>query len=119
MSLLDLFEMLRSARLVRDYTRDLSWLGFAADPMVQDAVVRRLDLISRAAVRLGLADGKAADTAGLALNDFSRRFRPDPATGRLTEADLRVLWLLVQHDVPKLIGKLSALVEPAPDADDV
>ena len=40
-----LFDILASARAALEYTRGKTWVEFSSDMLLQDAVVRRLDII--------------------------------------------------------------------------
>lgn len=54
----DLVDILESARAAMEYTRGKSWDKFSNDSLLQDAVVRRLEIIGEAAGRVSPATQK-------------------------------------------------------------
>ncbi|MBI5962219.1 MAG: DUF86 domain-containing protein [Chloroflexi bacterium] len=53
-----LYDILESSRAVLEYTRGKTWDEFSRDPLLQDAVVRRLEIIGEASGRVSSATQK-------------------------------------------------------------
>jgi uncharacterized protein with HEPN domain len=50
-----LYDILESSRAALEYTRGKTWDEFSSDPLLQDAVVRRLKIIGEASGRVSSA----------------------------------------------------------------
>src|SRR5690606_6402554 len=98
------------------YTADLDQIGFLGSPMVQDAVIRNIEIIGEAANNV---QRMAPDF--VALHDdipwqvmYAMRNRLSHAYHKV---DLEVVWLTIQRDLPELhalVKQLSGAVQPLP-----
>lgn len=100
-----LAEMVTSTEKVRDYTRGLSLDDFVANTMVQDAVLRRLEVIGEAAKHVA--------------DDF-REKHPEVPWRQLAglrdvlihqyfRVNLESTWRFVSRDLPSLSRKLTSI----------
>ncbi len=107
-----LLDMLVAARKVVAYTRGVTWEAFHADTILQDAVMRQVQIVGE---------------AGRALSDAFRQAHPEiPWQGiigvrhRLVHhyfaIKLVMIWEVVERDIPALIGQLEPLAPPEPPA---
>ena len=101
-----LFDIIKSARLIRDYVSGASREAFLGNTQLQDSVIRRLEIIGEAAGRV------------------SRRFRdenPDIPWSemrgmrnwvihRYDDIDMVVVWDTVEQDIPRLVAQLERLI---------
>ena len=53
-----LFDILESARTALEYMQGKTWKQFSKDPILQDAVVRRLEIIGEASGRVSIETQK-------------------------------------------------------------
>lgn len=56
-----LYDILESARAIMEYVRDKNWESFSKDSLLQDAVVRRLEIIGEASGRVTIATQQKYD----------------------------------------------------------
>lgn len=98
------------------YTAGMDETAFRADELVQDAVIRNLEVVGEACRNIERADPSFAAS------------RPDlPIAGAYDmrnllahgyfKVDLGVVWRTVQHDLPPLLHSLRAPVPPARNGD--
>lgn len=108
-----LLDMLQSAQLALRYLADAEQAAFESDPLLQDAVVRRLEVLGEAAAR---------------VTDEVRNAHPDLPWREMIgmrnrivheyfQVDLEVVWNVVRRELRPLIERLRAIVPPVDDLD--
>ncbi len=108
--------ILEAIERIDRYTADLDEVGFLGSPMVQDAVIRNIEII-----------GEAANNVQRMVPDFVAQHDDIPwqvmyaMRNRLSHAyhkvDLEVVWLTIQRDLPDLhalVKQLSETVQQLP-----
>jgi uncharacterized protein with HEPN domain len=108
-----LLDILNAARRVVRYAEDLSWERFRDDSLMQDAILRNLQIIGEAAQRIS-PELKSrhpqipwAPMAGMRNRLVHEYFR----------LDLERIWQTVREDVPVLMTSIEPLVPP-PEVDE-
>jgi len=95
--------IIESIERIEEYTSDISEEGFKENELVQDAVIRRIEIIGEAAKRLNdstrseYGDIQWRDIAGMRDNLIHRYFG----------VDLNQVWQTVQKDIPELKNTLG------------
>lgn len=103
-----LLDILLSARRAIAYLRGIERSRLEADPVLQDAVVRRLEIVGEAATRVSavtrtaLPDVPWRQIAGMRNRIVHEYFR----------IDLDVVWETVKQDLPPLIALLEPVIPP-------
>ncbi len=102
-----LSDMLDSARLICEYTATTDRLAFEADLMLQDAVIRRFEVLGEAARRVServkelhphLPWPQIIGIRNVVIHQYD-------------VVDLDILWRTIREDVPELIRDLELLVD--------
>jgi uncharacterized protein with HEPN domain len=97
-------DILDSIERIESYAADEQ--GFRADPMVQDAVIRRLEIIGEASKRVPeslraahpkVAWRQAAGMWDVLIHDYSR-------------VDLDLTWGVVQRELPQLKAQIRGIL---------
>ena len=101
-----LFDTLESARSILEYTRGKDWESFVKDNLLQDAVVRRLEIIGEA--------------SGCVSAETQRKYSQLPWSAMkgtrnkvIHEYDaiqLDIIWDIVQQDLPAPVNDLERIV---------
>jgi uncharacterized protein with HEPN domain len=101
-------DILDAARLAMSYLDGLSEEDFAHDTQIQDAVIRRIEIIGEAARRvspqvqranLQIPWSEMIGMRNLMIHDYD-------------DVDVHVVWNTVQQDLPQLIVELAPLLTP-------
>jgi len=103
-----LFDILDGARLVLEYVRGATAEDFVAKVQLQDAVIRRFEIIGEAARR---------------VSEATRVARPDVPWAKMIglgnlcihqyeQVNLDVIWRTAHEDLPGLIAQLERIVPP-------
>ena len=103
-----MLDMLLAARKVREFTQDVNWEQFQADELMQNAVMRQIQIIGEAARKVSLQ---------------SQQEHPEvPWQGiigmrhRLVHEYFRIIperiWDVVAKDIPELIRLIEPIVPP-------
>jgi uncharacterized protein with HEPN domain len=113
-----LFDILDSARLALQYVSDSSREEFQQDVKLQDAVVRRLEIIGEAARRL--TDATRASLPALPWRSMIGM--RNVAIHQYDAVDPLRVWDTIQQDLPRVIALLEPVfssfqppIEPASD----
>lgn len=102
-----LFDILDSIEKIEKYTKHISEDKFFDNVQVQDAVVRRTEIIGEAVKNLptsikskhtNIPWKKIAGTRDVLIHDYSG-------------VDIDLLWEIVNNDIPKLKKQILALLE--------
>jgi uncharacterized protein with HEPN domain len=103
-----LLDMLLAARKVRDFTQGISWEQFQSDEIVQNAVMRQIQIIGEAARKIS--------------PEYQQAHSDIPWEGiigmrnRLVHEYFRIIpervWDVVEKDIPELIRLIEPLVPP-------
>jgi uncharacterized protein with HEPN domain len=103
-----LVDILESAKIVLDYVAGKSWDEFYADIQVQDAVVRRIEIIGEAARRVSqetrdkysqIPWREITSMRNLVIHEYD-------------VVDISQVWDTVQNKLPPLIDELAKIVPP-------
>ncbi len=102
---------------IERYTRDMDERAFAGNEMVQDAVLRNIEIIGEASnnVEKHFPDF-AASHPELPLA-FAYQMRNAVAHG-YSKIDLQIVWRTVQKDLPGLFLQIRVAAETLPATDD-
>ncbi len=104
--------MLHAIERVRGYTSGMTAEGFTGNPLVQDAVIRNIELIGEAARNIARDDPDfTAEHAEIPWNEiYLMRNR---LTHGYFSVDLQIVWKVVERDLPELESQLRKLPRQA------
>ena len=103
-----LLDILLAARRVSTYMEGVSEEEFRKDQMLQDAVVKRLEIIGEAAGQLSPeCKGKHPGLPWPLIVGMRNRLIHE-----YFNVDLAVVWETARNDIPKLIDQIEPLVPP-------
>lgn len=101
-----LYDMLESAQAILDYLAGKSWDEFSKDALLQDAVVRRLEIIGEAAGRVSAeTQKKYSYIPWMAMRGTRNR-----VIHGYDSVQLDIVWDIAQDDLPGLIRELKKLL---------
>ena len=101
-----LFDILDSARTAIEYMRGKSWDEFSKDSLLQDAVVRRLEIIGEAANRISSeTQMKHSNLPWQAMKGTRNR-----VIHEYDSIELDIIWDILQKDLPSLVKELEQIV---------
>ncbi len=102
-----LYDILESARLAVSYLQETSKEDFLADVQLQDAVIRRIEIIGEAA--RSVSKPTKASFPKLPWRDMTdmRNF----LVHQYGDVDIDVVWDTVEFDLPFLIAELERVVD--------
>ena len=101
-------DILEAARLALSYMQGISKGSFLDDTQIQDAVIRRLEIIGEASRRIspqtkttypGIPWNEMIGMRNMMIHDYD-------------DVDLEIVWDTIQRDLPRLIESLKPLVPP-------
>ena len=98
--------MLDSARHIQAYVEGVTWEDFRLNIQLQDAVLRRLEIIGEASGRISVAY-KEANSAIHWKDMIGMRNRVIHA---YDDIDVEIVWETVQRDIPLLATQLEAIL---------
>lgn len=101
-----LYDILESAKAILDYLAGKTWDEFSKDALLQDAVVRRLEIIGEAAGRVSAeTQKKYSYIPWMAMRGTRNR-----VIHGYDSVQLDIVWDIAQDDLPGLIGELKKLL---------
>ncbi|OIN91209.1 MAG: hypothetical protein AUJ21_07685 [Anaerolineae bacterium CG1_02_58_13] len=101
-----LYDILESSRAALEYVGGKSREEFAKDAILQDAVVRRLEIIGEAAGRVSTATQKKyANLPWQAMKGTRNR-----VIHEYDSIELDIIWDIIQLDLPLLVSELEKIV---------
>lgn len=101
-----LYDILESARAILEYMKDKDWDEFSEDPLLQDAVVRRLEIIGEAAGRVSAeTQQKYPQLSWKAMKGTRNR-----VIHEYDAVQLDIIWDIVQKDLPELTSELDRIM---------
>ncbi len=104
-----LFDILDSARGALNYMRGKKHADLATNPMLQDAVVRRLEIIGEAASRVSPeTQAKYPQLPWQAMKGTRNR-----VIHQYDSVDIDIIWEITQKDLPALVQQLEKIVKTA------
>ena len=101
-----LVDILESARAAIEYVDGKSWEKFSKDSLVQDAVVRRLEIIGEAAGRVSTTTQKKYPNLPWQAMKGTR----NRVIHEYDSIELDIIWDIVQNDLPFLVKELEKIV---------
>ena len=105
------FDIIESARMACSYVADIERDDFVRNVQLQDAVIRRIEILGEAARRVSAQFREQhpeipwSDMIGV-RNWLAHGY---------DDVDLDLVWVTVQEEVPELLNRLVSLVPPASD----
>ena len=100
-----LFDILESARAAIAYVQGKSWGEFSKDRLLQDAVVRRIEIIGEAAGRVSTAtQAKYSHLPWQSMKGTRNR-----VIHEYDSIALDIVWEIVQKDLPVLVTELEKI----------
>lgn len=101
-----LYDILESARAALDYMRGKTWGDFSKDSMLQDAVVRRLEIIGEASGRVSNeTQKKYSHLPWQAMKGTRNKIIHEYAS-----IELDIIWDIVEQDLPHLVTELEKIM---------
>jgi uncharacterized protein with HEPN domain len=103
-----LLDMLQSAELIVNYTRQCSKDEFLGNVQLQDSVIRRLLVIAEAARRVSEATRQTLpNISWQEINGMRNRL-----VHEYDDVNLNIVWDVVQTEMPTMIEELKLQVPP-------
>lgn len=101
-----LYDILESAQAILDYLAGKTWDDFSKDALLQDAVVRRLEIIGEAAGRVSSETQKTySHIPWMAMKGTRNRVIHSYDT-----VQLDIIWDIAQDDLPDLLRELKKIL---------
>ena len=101
-----LADIIKSARMIRDYVSGTTHQDFLANTQLQDSVIRRLEIIGEAAGRV--SQQFRDENPDIPWSEM--RGMRNWVIHRYDDVDMDVVWETVDQDIPRLIAQLEGLV---------
>ena len=105
-----LSHILEAIERIGRYTDDLGEVGFLRDGLIQDAVIRNVEVIGEASHNILNRFPDFADAHPEVPFAFAYQMRNAVAHGYF-KVDLEIIWRTVQDDLPALEARLRPLVQ--------
>lgn len=106
--------ILEAVERIQRYTRDLDEAGFVADDMVQDAVIRNLEVIGEASRNIERDHPDVAAAHPELPLAYAYEMRNALAHGYF-KVDLAVVWRTIESDLPALQEQVRRLAQASTD----
>ena len=101
-----LYDILESSRAALEYTHGKTWDEFSKDPLVQDAVGRRLEIIGEASGRVSKeTQKKYSHLPWQAMKGTRNR-----VIHEYDSIELDIIWDIIQQDLPYLVSELEKII---------
>jgi uncharacterized protein with HEPN domain len=100
-----LFDILESARAILAYMRGKDWDAFSKDQLLQDAVVRRLEIIGEASGRISMETQQRYSYLPWQAMKGTR----NKVIHEYDSVQLDIIWDIVQQDLPSLVSELEKI----------
>lgn len=101
-----LYDILESSRSALEYMQGKTWEEFSREPLLQDAVVRRLEIIGEASGRVSSeTQKKYSHLPWQAMKGTRNRIIHE-----YDSIELDIIWDIVQQDLPYLVTELEKIV---------
>jgi len=101
-----LYDILESSRAALEYTRGKTWDEFSRNPLLQDAVVRRLEIIGEASGRISSATQKEHPHLPWQAMKGTR----NKIIHEYDSIELDIIWEIIQQDLPYLVTELEKII---------
>ena len=101
-----LYDILESSRAALEYTRGITWDQFSKDPMLQDAVVRRPEIIGEASGRISSETQKKYSHLPWQAMKGTR----NKIIHEYDSIELDIIWDIIQQDLPYLVSELKKII---------
>jgi uncharacterized protein with HEPN domain len=101
-----LLDILESSRAALGYMKGKTWEEFSRDPLLQDAVVRRLEIIGEASGRVSTATQKKYSQLPWQAMKGTR----NKIIHEYDSIELDIIWEIVQQDLPYLVSELEKII---------
>ena len=105
-----LYDMLRAANLLAEFTAGKSFRDYEQSPLLRSGVERQFEIIGEAMAQLARLAPEVAERVPQYRQIID--FRNLLIHG-YTSIDARVVWDILQHDLPALRDRVSDLLEEA------
>lgn len=103
-----LTHILQAIERIQQYTEDIDEVGFIQNPLIQDAVIRNIEIIGEAAHNIDQRHPQfAAEHANIPWEDMY--WMRNRLSHGYFSVDLDVIWNTIQHDLPELQTLLAEL----------
>lgn len=100
-----LYDILESARVILGYVHGKDWESFSKDSLLQDAVVRRLEIIGEASGRVSVeTQQKYSHLPWQAMKGTRNK-----VIHEYDAIQLDIIWDIVQQDLPALVRELEKI----------
>jgi len=101
-----LFDILDSARAAMSYAGGKTWKQFSTDHLLQDAIVRRLEIIGKASGRISAeTQKKYPQLPWQEMKGMCNRIIHE-----YDSIELDIIWDIIQKDLPILVSELEKTI---------
>lgn len=108
-----LLHILEALDRIDEYTRDLDEAGFLQSTLVQDAVIRNIEIIGEACNNVRKRDPDFAEAHTDVPWGFAIGMRNVLSHGYF-KVDIEAVWRTVQYDLPEFANQVRKLVDQPP-----
>ena len=102
--------ILNAIERIERYTMDMDVLGFLDSDLVQDAVIRNIEIIGEASNKIQRASPEFISQNDNVPWDYMYTMRNRVAHG-YEHVDLEIVWKTIVEDLPLLYQQINSLVE--------